>query len=181
MRITTVEEFDQKSEVLVLGLFENDNLKKYSVELDKEISEFIKKNILSSKFGEMYGTKVKDWNYRTVIVLGLGKKEELTLEKVRRAMGKLVKCVKSLKAESVCTTIVEEFNQAKLFDGKNLGNAVAEGLVLADYEFVKYLSKEKLEKKKSINTISLMLNKDASEDFVKGLKIGRTIAEATNF
>ncbi len=182
MKIITTKDLEQKQELLFLGLFEEDkdDYKNLSLALAEEIQEAIKKKRFSKKFGEMYSTTVADITARKIIVTGLGKKKDLTLEKARQLMGKLVSAAKGGKFVSLSTNIVQVVNSAAKFNEELLGRAVAEGLLLADYHFAKYLSEEKRGEKKPIDTVLLQWG-GKEENFNKGLKTGRVIAESSNF
>jgi len=181
MKITVCSKFDEKSEALVLGLFEEDkdHYDFLSEELSKELDESIKNKKFAKKFGEKFSTRIHSLPYERVYVYGLGKKEEFCLHHVRRILGKIVKCTKSKKQESFTTDILEKVCSLKL-DYELLGRATAESLLLANYNFIKYLDKEKQDKKKPVKFASILWTKN-SADFNKGLKVGGIIADSTNF
>lgn len=177
MKIVTGNRFGSKKGLFIIGFFEEE--KNYSQpfkELGKEIEEKVKAKIFAKTFGETYSTVVRG---NKVIVLGFGKKQDLHLEKVRRLFGKTISLTKAAKMESVSTSLVENLAKAKNFDQKRLGQAVAEGLILSNYTFDKYLSKERKNKQKSVQNVYLQFS--GTKKFQEGLKIGTIIAEATNF
>ncbi|MEK6969844.1 MAG: leucyl aminopeptidase [Nanoarchaeota archaeon] len=180
MKIITSSELDKKQEILCLGLFEDskENYHSFDSKLAEELQEATKKKIFSKKFGEQYSTKLFNWPFRNIIIFGLGKKEQFNLEKLRQILGKAVSCTKAAGCTSFSTNLVELAH----FLGKeeHLGRAAAEGLLLANYDFTKYLSAEKKEKKKPIDNVSLQWTATAAS-FAPGLKTGRVIAECTNF
>lgn len=180
MKIITSTELDKKQEILCLGLFEDskENYSSFDLKLAEELQEAIKKKTYSKNFGEQYSTKLFNWPFKKVMVFGLGKKEQFNLEKLRQILGKAINCTKAAGYTSVSTNLVELAH----FLGKEekLGRAAAEGLLLANYDFTKYLSAEKKEKKKPIDNVSLQWTGTAAS-FTPGLKTGRIIAECTNF
>jgi len=182
MKITVVSALSAKQDVLVLGLF--DDAKEYYRALDKniatEIEEALQKKLFTLKFGEMYGMKVASQPYQKIVVMGLGKKEEMTSEHLRKAMGKAVKVVKGMKYSSFITNIVDLIQEAGIASDEVIGRAAAEGLVLADYGFVKYLSAEKQEKKKALIEVVLLVKKNTAA-VENGVKDGKVIGEATNY
>ena len=175
MKITTSQGLDTKQEIFILGLWEEDkhNYKSFSNDLAKELAAATKKKTFSKKFGEKHGTKIKGKN---VYVYGLGKKKEFTIEHLRKIMGKAIRCVKAKSATSFATNILTLVK----FDAEQLGRAAAEALILADYKFIKYLGKEKKERQRDIENVSLQW-KSSSSKLESGLKAGKIIAEATNF
>ncbi|MDO8510873.1 MAG: leucyl aminopeptidase, partial [Nanoarchaeota archaeon] len=179
MKITITKDLDKAQDVLFLGLFEEDkdNAKSFSKELSEEVEAAIARKAFSRKFGEMYATKLASHPYKKVVVIGLGEKKDLTVEKVRQALGKMVTATKSGLFSSFTTNVVEKAASNKL-DQQLLGRAAAESLLLANYGFTKYFSKEKQEKKKPVSLVALQWA--GGNEFSEGLRIGRVIAEATN-
>lgn len=178
MKITLVKDLDKTQDVLFLGLFEEDkdNGKSFSKELAEEVEEAMSRKAFSRKFGEMYGTKLASHSYKKVVVMGLGEKKDFTAEKVRQALGKMVTSTKAGLWSSFTTNVVEKTKG--VCDHEALGRAAAEGLLLANYNFTKYFAKEKQEKKKPLNIVSLQWT--GAADLSEGLKTGRVVAEATN-
>jgi len=177
MKIIISKDVDKKQEILFLGLFEEDkhNYKSFNSKLAGELQS---DKTFTGKFSETHSTTLTDLPFKRIVVMGLGKEKEFNLEKLRRVLGKAVNKTKSLKSYSFSTNFVDLVKNK--FDKELLGRAAAEGLLLANYSFTKYLSKEKQEKKKPVNMASL---KYAGMDkaFSEGLKTGRVIAENANF
>ena len=166
-------------EVLFLGLFEEDkdNGKSFSKELAEEVEDAINRKAFSRKFGETYATKLASHPYKKVVVMGLGEKKDLSVEKVRQALGKMVTSTKCWLLSSFTTNVVEKAMDNKCGQ-EMLGRAAAEGLLLANYGFTKYFAKEKQEKKKPLSIAALQWS--GGNAFSEGLKVGRVIAEAAN-
>ena len=103
MKITTAANLDKKQELLFLGLFEEDkdNYKSLSEELAKELSEAQDRKAFSKKFGETYSTKVEGLPYKKVVLLGLGAKKEMNVEKLRQALGKIAMAAKGTLYTSI--------------------------------------------------------------------------------
>ncbi|MBI4147375.1 leucyl aminopeptidase [Candidatus Woesearchaeota archaeon] len=179
MKITITKDLDKAQEVLFLGLFEEDkdNGKSFSKELAEEVEAAIGRKAFSRKFGEIYSTKLSSHSYKKIAVMGLGEKKDLSVEKVRQVLGKMITSTKNWSFSSLCTNVVEKSRNDK-FNPEMLGRAAAEGLLLANYNFTKYLAKEKQEKKKPLSVVSLQWS--GSNAFSEGLTVGRIVAEATN-
>ncbi len=167
MKIDIKNKLDSKQDVLIVGRFEKGKIGMNV--LDKEL---LSEKSFSGKWGDQYVTTLP--SYKKVLVLGLGDEKKLTLEKVRRLMGKAVSFTKSSKNNGFTTDILQKLN----FDAVLLGRAVTEGLILADYGFTKYLAKEKRDKKKPLQGVSVVFSSNKS--FSKGLNQGKIIAESTN-
>ncbi len=175
MKLTVTTKLETTQDVIVLGITENakDYYKASHKSLHAELQDAIKKKLFKASFGQIFSTRVSSKEY---VVVGLGEEQELTLDKVRRAIGKAVKHAKSKRAESLSVNI--PFVTKAKFNPEHLGRATAEALLLADYTFVKYLAKDRQEKKMPIKTASILWTGDAR--FENGLKAGKVISEATN-
>lgn len=168
-----VGKLDNNSEVLALGMFEGDKL--YDKELVKEVEKAVK--LFSGKYGEKYITKQND---QRVIILGLGNKKDFTLERLRRLLGLAVGYSKEQRANSLSTDLTLLAAVTGKFKDEQIGMATAEGLVLSNYNFIKYLSKDRLEKISDISSINLLWE-NHKEGLEQGIKKGRIIADAANF
>ena len=182
MKITVSSKLDQKQDALALGLFEEskENYGSYSKDLAKDLAIARKEKSFSGKQGEIFTTKVANLPFKKVLVVGLGKKKELTLERLRKLLGKVVSSVRGAKLDGFATNLAEFCLSSGKVNEEFLGRAVAESLVLSNYSFVKYLSKERKEKKKLLTSVSLKWSKSQT-NFGKGLKIGKVIGESSNF
>ena len=126
------------ADILVVNMFEGEKTvselaNKYAIEQDG----------FKGKFGETYllptyGKEV----YRKVLVLGLGKKEDFTPNKIREAIYKAVKKCMQMEAKKVAFSLEGiEFDYSEQF---------TMGALIADYAFDKYKSEKKDNKVKEI-------------------------------
>ena len=180
MKINVLPKFDSCQDALVLGVFEEDktNYSSLSKQLSRELADLEKNKIFTKKFGQIYTTRMPYLDYKRIILVGLGKKKEMTLERLRKLLGKAVSKVKCNKLDSFTTNLPHLVKDD--FTAELLGRATAEGLILANYSFIKYLAKDKQEKKKSLVSVSIQWD-SSSTSFGKGLKTGRVIAESANY
>ncbi len=179
MRIDIRDGFDTKAEGLVLGLFNDDKLFPQNPELAAEVKQAMDKKIFETEFGKTYQTRITNGLYRRILVVGLGKKEELTLDRVRRALAKLAAFSREHKFEAVTTDLLELIIAAKKLDIKDAARAAAEGIILASYGFKKYVNDEK-KKNNTLKEVSLKVSGDKTA-IIAGLKEGEIIANATNY
>ncbi len=173
MKIILTPELSREQDVLVLGLFENEKSKFAFPQLQKEIDAAIGRKLFEKKFGSTYSTCLEG---KPVLVIALGEEKEMTLDKVRRALGKAVSFTRSKAFDSLATDIV--FKVRTKFPEAALGRAATEGLLLSEYFFSKYLSQEQKEKKKELKQAAIQFT---GKGFEEGMKTGRVIAEATNW
>lgn len=180
MKIIITTELDRNADILCLGLFEEDTsvYQSLSPELAKKLQEKIKDKKFSRKFGESFSTHIASLSYKEVITFGLGRKSEFDLEKLRRILGKAVNYTKAGKFTSFSTNFVKLAGSIGGFDEEKIGRAVAEGLLLANYDYIKYLSAEARDKKKPVDSVSVQWLPSLAIE--KGIKVGRMIAECTN-
>ncbi len=160
MEIKVVENAKSvKSDILVVNKFE-DSLT--SVELANKYA--VEQDNFKGKFGETYllptyGEEV----FKKVLVLGLGKKEELNPNKLREAVSKAVKKAMQMEAKTVAFSLDGiEFDYSEQF---------AMGAYIADYSFDKYKSEKKDNKVKEVYV-------QANSDLVKKAE---KIASAMSF
>ncbi len=176
MKIITNSGFDSKVDALVLTIFENESYKSYSKELATDLDNAIKQERFSLKFQEVFITKAQDLPYERTIIIGLGKKDEFTTERLRKVTGKIVKTIKAQKLTSFSTNLAHV--AATILREQDVALAISESLILANYHFNKYLGKEK--RTRPIETVSLQWT-TSSPSFDEGLRTGTIIAESTNF
>lgn len=134
MKLTISENLrEQKCDVLVINMFEGEKTSqeianKYALEEDE----------FKGKFKNTYLLQTYDKiPARKILVMGLGKKDEMTLDRAREIGAKITNKVKSIHAK----TVAIDFDEMEDYIG-----AVAEGLLIGDYKFDKYKSDKKEEK-----------------------------------
>ncbi|ADY73441.1 cytosol aminopeptidase [Desulfurobacterium thermolithotrophum DSM 11699] len=165
MKITYTHELpaNKKGDALVIGVYEGlKNLTKEEVAQLKSLS-------FSGKLGEVVTVPGTE-NFKTLIYVGLGKKTELKTDVVRLAAAKGIKSAKRIKAKKV---VFELFGVDKLKE--KAAKALAEGIVLGNYSFNKYKSKE--EEKFELEKVTVAGEKEYKKDFESGY----VLAEAANF
>lgn len=178
MNIQIKSQLDTTCDIIVLGLFEEDMdlYSKYNAHLSQDLTNAIKNKRLERTFGKTYSTKIDNSTYDHILVVSLGKKSEFKADHVRRAMQRVVHALNDWKHKSATTNILDMIKNENKFTDKELGRLAAEGLILSDYIFDKYLTKKADSK---IDRVSVQFND--SKDFAAGLAEGRIIAESTNF
>ena len=146
-----------KGEVEVLLAFKGQE----ELEKSKELYKFLKeKEIFKGNLGEVYSSiSHKD---DSVILLGLGEKENLCPQSLRKAFYKLGKELRKQKVESARLTVPKFENIC--YCKTNM--AIAEGLLQSEYAFEKYLS----EKKASFTVREFYLN--VLEDMIDKVQEG---------
>ena len=120
-----------ESDILVVNLFENE---KTSVELANTYA--VEQDNFKGKFGETYllPTYGKDV-FKKVLVIGFGKREEFSPDKLREAAAKAIKKAMQMEAKKVAFSL----------DGVDFdySEQLTIGAFIADYTFDKYKSEKK--------------------------------------
>ena len=113
-----------------------------------------------------------------VIVVGIGKQQDLTLDKVRQAAGTGAKKARDLGAKTM-VTIAMGAGGGKL-DPRAAAQATVEGIVLSQYEF--RVHKSTPVEHVSIESVTIV-ESDATRlpAVQEGARVGRILAEVTNF
>lgn len=121
--------------------------------------------------GQVYHvTTVIDQQLQDVIFVGLGEREKLTREKLRKSIGKAVKKVKEQKGRHIDLDL-RELAEDHIDD---IISAAVEGALLADYEFSKYKSNQRQAKLDSIN---IVLEQEDYGRYEPLIEEGRILAE----
>ena len=107
-----------------------------------------------------------------LIVVGLGKRADLTPDRLRLAAGKAAAAGRSAGAKNIVVA-----PEGYLFDPAEAGQALAEGCTLGLYRFLKYKSKDENNGKKEIASITVLTEKASNlSAFQKGVRTGEIIA-----
>ncbi len=150
----------KKADVLITGVYEG--LK----EVEKEEREKLKALSFSGKVGEV-AVLPGGGAFKVLVYVGLGKKGELTQDRVRTAAAKGIKKAEALKAKSVVCELLGEEKLKELS-----AKAVAEGLILGSYSFNKYK-----DEKVSLSKVIVA----GKEEYRDSFNLGKVLAEAANF
>lgn len=152
--------------------------------LKKSVETLLEGKDFKGKEGEAIVIYTEDrFASRRFMLVGLGEKKKLTLEKLRRAAATAAKKAQTLKLRSLAfefpeAPIVTEVIKESIQD---VAQAMAEGAALSLYRFDKYFT-EKKEKESKITRINLF-DDDArrSKEVRKGVQFAQIIIETTSF
>ena len=110
-----------------------------------------------------------------LILVGLGKRADLTLDRLRLAAGKAASHARSSGAESMVFA-----TEGLGLDAEETAQALTEGSMLGLYRFLKYKTNDESNKRKELKTITLLAGQAASVAAMrKGVSAGKIIAEST--
>jgi leucyl aminopeptidase len=111
---------------------------------------------------------------KRLVLAGLGKRSELTLNRLRQAVGKATPSLRAAGARDV-TVLVDGYG----LDPEDMSQALAEGSMLGLYRFLKYKTDEENDRSKNITLITLLTEATASVTALQaGAKVGAIIADS---
>lgn len=178
VQVKASPEVDIICDGLIVGVFEKTTALQDTLQvIDKALSGYIRKLLEQqpecTKFGEI--NFIHTWGKiaaREVVLLGLGKKEELSPDKVRRAAGIAARAAKKTNCRSLVSTLYTTQNAAIL-------KAIIEGSALGTYSFDYYKS-DKTETK-NIETLAFLLHEvDQIADYEKLVTEAQLVAGSVN-
>jgi leucyl aminopeptidase len=172
------------TEVLVLMHCEGEALAKQgAAPLDRALGGSLSKLVQSKEFeGKandvlLYHTQDKVPAKRLVLV-GLGKKNEVTLETIRQAMGSAVKRVRQAKVGSFA--VVLPTVKPNRMSWIEVAQAMVEGAILGSYQFTVYRSE--IASGQDVAEMRILAQqKDQLRQVTEGVRRGVATAEATVF
>ncbi|MCD6599469.1 MAG: leucyl aminopeptidase [Dehalococcoidia bacterium] len=169
-----------EADAIVVKLFEGEQPGDVTAAVDKALGGAIARLIgnggIKGKFGEVsiihtLGKLPSD----IVSVVVLGKRQDFTLDKVRKAAGESCRSLRKLNCHKIATAL----HDADIgdIDPEALAEAVVEGSLLGLYNFANYKKPEYEDIKE---TLIVGRDKDKLPSLEQGVRRGNVIAEATN-
>jgi leucyl aminopeptidase len=167
---------------LVLPYFEDqeslgDDLSLVNRQLDGAISRLQEEKEIKGKFKEITSIfSLGKMKAEKIVLLGAGKKADLTLDKMRMLAADLCKALRSRNTHEM--TISLSVFKATQFMPQQVAQALVEGIILGNYTFKKHMTKAP--EYRELAQIDLMA---ASVDEVAvqtGIQCGKIIADAAN-
>ncbi len=168
----------EPADAIILGIFEDEPLVSVVGAADEATDGAISALIDTGDFkGEHKQTALlytRDAITASRIALvGLGKNEDLDIEKVRQAAGKLVQELRDMGLKTVVIALAPE-------TPPEIAQAAAEASRLALYQFNQHKT-EGLDKVKALDAITFLVTDEATKSLVEeGVAIGDAIAKGTN-
>jgi len=170
----------QKADGAVLMLFEGEKPGPVIERVDKALGGMIARLV---KHGDL---KLKPGSVHLIypegriaaerlILAGLGKRSEFTLNRLRQAAGKAMPYLRDVGAANV----VILSDRIKL-EAEETAQALTEGSMLGLYRFLRYKTGEENDHKREIKTLTILTeNAYSVRAMQKGVKTGEVIAEST--
>ncbi|MGG5463178.1 leucyl aminopeptidase [Clostridium sp. B9] len=159
----------------ILVPYFEDETKIPNEEVQSKIDILNKKGQFKGAYGEIFSTnRMVGDDIQDLILLGLGKSEDLTKEKLRKAFGKVVAEIKRLKSDSIFI----RFDAGKLSLEDSI-QAIVEGMALASYTFDKYKSDKKEEANVCVHIGGHNIKEEEIELAKKAVEEATLLAETT--
>jgi leucyl aminopeptidase len=175
-----------QAEGLVLGVFEGESAPAgVAAELDGRLGGLVAAVLASGDFKAKANQSLVLHALQTplkrVVLVGLGKRGELTLEGVRQAAGKGTSTLRDLGVKVVTVGVALDAargwkSDAPGLDARDLGQAVTEGAGMALYQMTDYRTRDR-DEIRVVDTIQPWHTGDATS-FSEGVEAGRVIVEA---
>ena len=144
-------------------------------ELKQQLSTSIKLKVFNGKKGSSQHFVSGAAKIPQMLAIGIGKKDDMDAETLRRAAGKAGKILPTLKANTIGFVLTSFLQKSTETD---LGQVLVEGFSMGAYEFNAYKNQDKNKaKSKSLKLICCDPEKLTS---LKALKNGKIRAEGTN-
>ncbi|MEE9232124.1 MAG: leucyl aminopeptidase [Nitrospirales bacterium] len=116
---------------------------------------------------------------KRVLLVGLGSREAVSLERIRQAMGTAARRARQVKAKGLACVMPDVPKTAGHLD--EVAQAIVEGVILGDYSFTDYRT-DQSDDSKLLQSCTLLAPTSASQSAVKeGAKRGQILGEATSF
>lgn len=147
--------------------------------MNGRIKEIVEEETFEGKSGSTLVVRTNgEIAAKRILLVGVGKKKELTLEGLRRMAGTAVLAAREFKAKTATYSV--EGLPASL-ELQDVAQAVTEGVLLSDYVFLEYKGKEKEEMQKMRMKTWLFVAADAktAKKVEKGVVEGQMFAEST--
>lgn len=163
-----------RSAALVFGVYEEEGKPEFLKLLDEKsrslVINAIKTKVFSGKKDQADVIFVGNKNFDRIVLYGLGKKEELNLQKIREFGGNISKRLRdsNLLEFSLYLPIHTKFSE------RDIAVSFCEGANLGLYDFSHLKTKDKKEKKR-IERIYLLCN--TTKAVLEGINVARVISE----
>ncbi len=166
-----------QDEALIIPVFQQDALPESLKKLDEANQHLLSKSI-SGEFFKAKGKSVVTLvalqdSLRYIILTGLGKKESMGAEDLRKAIGLAVKEVLRLKVKSA--TVLDTFSSAMSLKIAKVARYTAFAATVASYSFTVY-NREKRDTETAFEKMTVLIDGNM-EQWKSGITVGQAIGE----
>lgn len=152
---------EQKTPCLVLGVFEGKLKTESLLELDKQVGGAYFKSVGSKEFTGAKGTTLllhggKHMAAERILLVGLGKEAAFSLQALRQTASDVTKILAEKQLANFDLALTQL--HCKKTQNEDMIQAVAEGILLADYRYDRYLTKNKPGKPVQVDKVTLLID-----------------------
>jgi len=147
---------------IVLGQFQDEPVSAQAYAINDSLIAALESGDFKGKTGE---NRTFYLDGKTIVVIGLGKKEQFDADAARKAAGQACRIAISRKVDQIAV---------ECFGGETYSQALGEGIVLGSYQFLTY----KTQKKDSFELNSVTVLGGNNENVQKGATIGSSVCFA---
>lgn len=167
--VKTAQPASEKGELIALGLFEDAPLSPAAQAVDKAlggtIAELVKSGDFTAKLNAtMIFPTVGKLPAKRVLLIGMGKADDLTLDRVRQLAGKAASTVRDAGVKSFAVPVLglgveglDEYRAARFF---------VEGLYLGTYQYHRYRTVD-VDKQKSLDAVTLLAESQDAQAMIE--------------
>ena len=174
----------EPAQVIVLWHFQDERtLLDETASIDKVLRGNILKAIRSKEFsGKIHQHllihTLDELPCQRVLIMGLGKKKDFSLDRMRNAGGVMARTIRDLSLKEMCVTIP---HRSLRHSAREISKAFVEGSILGLYRFTQHKTENRKELQ-NIDWMTLMMpNKTLMKSVSQGAQDGRIIAQAASF
>jgi len=171
---------NNKLDALIVFIFEDlglagSGLNSLPYDLKNNLDTSIKLKVFTGKQNKCLQLFSAYANIPQILAVGVGKKNEMNSESLRRAAGTAGKILNSLKAKNIGFSVTSHLQKVSNTD---VGQVLVEGLTLGSYKFNKY--KESNDENLKLESIKLKCFDPDNVTSRKAIKTGKMRADSTN-
>lgn len=187
IRVNTIDPTSTSTQTLIVGFFEDAKalpraLQTFDHHTNKNLTGTLKAEGITGKHGQTTLIHLPEGiSAKTVLIVGLGKKNELTNERVRRAVGSAVNKARAYRVKNA--VLVFDTLRSKAATLRDVAQAAAEGALLASYQFMKYKTEEqKKANEAAMDTLTFVAETTSeARQMREGVERGAAIAQGVMF
>ena len=175
----------QKTSCLVLGVFEGKYKEELLLDLDDLVEGTLSRATQSKEFTGRKGEVLllhsgSQTTAERILLVGLGKESAFSLHSLRQVTSSAVKLLAGKQLGSFALALPQLPIKKTDFDERI--QAIAEGILLADYRYDRYLSKAKSEQPISLTQIDLLISdKESSKTARTAVAVAEAISSGVCF
>ncbi|MGL4850849.1 MAG: leucyl aminopeptidase family protein, partial [Clostridium sp.] len=173
MKLSVRSKKCRESKGVIISLFE-DKLEVKNPTINKMVEHLKSNERFLGKKGEVYSfTREIEGSIQDVVLLGLGKEADATLEDIKVSISKAYKKIQELKINDLVVKMIK----SEKFKVTELAQAMTVALLLTDYKFDKYKSDRKEEEEVQVSFSGCAIKSEGDEAVLAAVKEGEDIAD----